>query len=180
MIARRLPGDPPAPTRFDRMIRVDHAGEYGAKRIYAGQMAVLKHHTSAPLIEHMAKQEEKHLAFFEKAIAERGVRPTLLHPLWHAAGYALGAATALMGPRAAMACTEAVEDVIDRHYGDQLKQLGDSDPELSAAITEFRGEEAEHRATALEQGAEQATGYPILSAIIKTGCRLAIKAAERI
>jgi ubiquinone biosynthesis monooxygenase Coq7 len=162
------------------MIRVDHAGEYGAKRIYAGQMAVLNHHEAAPLIRHMAGQEEKHLAFFERQIVERGVRPTLLHPFWHVAGYALGAATALLGEKAAMACTVAVETVIDEHYGRQLNELGQSDPALCAAIEEFRGEEAEHRITALDSGAEETPGYRLLSAAIRLGCRAAIRIAERV
>lgn len=165
----------------ERMIRVDQAGEYGAQRIYAGQLAVMG--TRAPLageVRHMAEQEAEHLARFNALIAERGVRPTALQPFWHVAGFALGAATALIGPKAAMACTAAVEEEIDRHYTAQLDELGDTDPELSATITEFRADEREHRETALAHGAEQAPAYPLLSGAIRLGCRIAIRMAERI
>ncbi len=163
------------------MIRVDQAGEYGAKRIYAGQLAVMG--DSAPgadVVAHMAEQEERHLAFFNKLVAERGVRPTALQPFWGVAGYALGAATALMGPKAAMACTAAVETEIDKHYSEQLEELGDSDPELSEAIAEFQAEELEHKEQALAHGAEDTPGYPVMSAAIRLGCRAAISLAKRI
>jgi 3-demethoxyubiquinol 3-hydroxylase len=165
----------------ERMIRVDQAGEYGAKRIYAGQLAVMG--TRAPLageVRHMAEQEAAHLARFDALIAERGVRPTALQPFWHVAGFALGAATALIGPKAAMACTAAVEEEIDRHYTAQLEALGGEDPELSATIEEFRADEREHRETALAHGAEQAPAYPLLSGAIRLGCRIAIRLAERV
>ncbi len=163
------------------MIRVDQAGEYGAARIYAGQLAVLgNRHPIASEIAHMAAQEKRHLAAFDAMVAERGVRPTLLQPFWHVAGYALGAATALIGPRAAMACTVAVETEIDRHYGEQLDALEGSDPELSAAIVDFREDEAAHKATALAAGAEQTPGYPLLSAVIRAGCRAAIGLSTRV
>ncbi len=165
----------------DAMIRVDQAGEYGATRIYAGQLAVLgDRHPAARAIHHMAAQEERHRAFFDRMIVERGVRPTLLQPFWTVAGFALGAATAAMGPDAAMACTAAVETEIDKHYAEQLEELGDSDPELSAAIADFQAEEVEHREHALAAGAENTIGYPILSGAIRLGCRLAIAAAKRI
>ncbi len=138
---RRLPGDPSPREQVERMIRVDHAGEYGAKRIYDGQLAVLGRAKSAPEIRRMAEQEQRHLAAFDKLIAEHRVRPTLLSPLWHAAGFALGAASALMGERAAMACTVAVEEVIDEHYRRQSETLGDAEPALKAAIDEFRRDE---------------------------------------
>jgi 3-demethoxyubiquinol 3-hydroxylase len=164
-----------------KMIRVDQAGEYGAMRIYAGQLAVLgDRHPIARDVQHMADQERRHLDFFDKVMVERGGAPTLLHPFWHVAGYALGAATALMGPRAAMACTAAVETEIDRHYGAQLEALGDSDPELSEAIADFQAEELEHKATAIASGAEQTPGYPLLSAVIRLGCRTAIRLTERV
>ncbi len=164
-----------------RMIRVNQAGEYGAKRIYAGQLAVMgNRHPAAALIAKMAAQEERHLAAFDAMIAARGVRPTLLQPLWHVAGFALGAATALIGPEAAMACTVAVETEIDRHYSAQREKLGDHDPELSAVVADFQADELEHKATALEQGAEQALGYPLLSALIRSGCRVAIALSTRI
>ncbi|MBM6577191.1 demethoxyubiquinone hydroxylase family protein [Sphingomonas sp. BT552] len=163
------------------MIRVDQAGEYGATRIYAGQLAVLgDRHPAARAIHHMAAQEERHRAFFDRMIVERGVRPTLLQPFWTVAGFALGAATAAMGPDAAMACTAAVETEIDKHYAEQLEELGDSDPELSAAIVDFQAEEVEHREHALAAGAENTFGYPVLSGAIRLGCRLAIAAAKRI
>lgn len=163
------------------MIRVNQAGEYGAKRIYAGQLAVMgNRHPSAQLIAHMAAQEDRHLATFDRMIAARGVRPTVLQPFWYVAGFALGAATALMGPHAAMACTAAVETEIDRHYAAQLDALGDQDSELSSAIADFQTEELEHKATAIAEGAEQAPGYPLLSAAIRMGCRVAIALSERL
>ena len=163
------------------MIRVNQAGEYGAARIYAGQLAVMGNRTpAAGSIRHMAAQEQRHLDLFNVMIAKRGVRPTLLHPLWHVAGYALGAASAIVGPEAAMACTVAIETEIDRHYGEQLEQLGNTDPELSAAISDFQAEEVEHKATALAQGAERAPAYPLMSAIIGLGCRAAIMLTKRI
>jgi len=163
------------------MLRVNQAGEYGATRIYAGQLAVLaKNSPAAHLVSRMAQQEERHLERFDALMAERGVRPTMLQPLWKAAGFALGAATALMGEKAAMACTEAVETEIDRHYGEQLEALGEEDPELAADIARFRAEELEHRDTAREHGAAEAPGYPLLSAAIRAGCRAAIELSKRI
>ncbi|MCT2401235.1 demethoxyubiquinone hydroxylase family protein [Novosphingobium mangrovi (ex Huang et al. 2023)] len=168
-------------SRSERMLRVDQAGEYGATRIYAGQLAVMG--TRAPHateVAGMAAQEEDHRARFDAMIAERGVRPTALQPLWSVAGYALGAATALLGPEAAMACTAAIETEIDRHYTEQLEELGDDDPELGAAIREFRDDEREHRDAALAAGAERAPAYPLLFNAIRLGCRAAIKLSERI
>ena len=163
------------------MIRVDQAGEYGATRIYAGQLAVMGSRTAAAReIAAMAAQEDRHRRRFDAMIVERGVRPTLLAPLWDIAGYGLGVVTALMGPSAAMACTAAVETEIDRHYGEQLDRLGDADPELSAAIGDFRAEEVEHKATAIAHGAESAFAYPLLSAAIRAGCRAAIAVSTRI
>lgn len=173
------PGD--AKRATDSMIRVDQAGEYGATRIYAGQLAVMGDRSpAARLIAGMAGQETRHRAFFDTMIADRQVRPTLLQPFWNVAGFALGAVTAALGPEAAMACTAAVETEIDRHYAQQLEELGDSDPELSNAIAEFRAEELEHRDTALASGAENAPAYPVLSGLIRFGCRVAIAAAKRI
>lgn len=167
-------------TRTDAMLRVDQAGEYGATRIYAGQLAVLgDRHPSAAEIRHMAAQEAEHLTRFNQMLAERGVRPTVLQPFWHVAGFALGAATALIGPEAAMACTAAIETEIDKHYSDQLDALGDADPELSQAIDQFRDEEREHRDAAYAAGAEKAPGYPLLTAAIRMGCRAAIRLSER-
>lgn len=176
---RWKPGDAKRDT--DAMIRVDQAGEFGATRIYAGQLAVLGDRSpAARQIAGMAIQEERHRAFFDAMIARRGVRPTILQPIWDVAGFALGAATAAIGPAAAMACTVAVETEIDKHYEDQLTELRDADPELSAAILDFQAEEVEHRETALAAGAEQAVGYPVLSAVIRLGCRVAIATAKRI
>jgi len=169
------------PKTTERMLRVDQAGEYGATRIYAGQMAVMG--TRAPHateIAGMAAQEDDHKARFDAMLAERRVRPTLLQPVWSVAGYALGAATALIGPEAAMACTAAIETEIDRHYTEQLEELGDEDPDLSAVIREFRDDEREHRDAALAAGAEQAPAYPLLFHAIRLGCRAAIKLSERI
>jgi ubiquinone biosynthesis monooxygenase Coq7 len=172
---------PPSQRAIASMIRVDQAGEYGATRIYAGQLAVLgDRHPAARDIAHMAEQEERHRAFFDNLVAKRGVRPTALQPFWNVAGFALGAGTAMLGPKAAMACTAAIETEIDRHYSDQLDELADHDPELSAAVADFRAEELEHKATALASGAESAPAYPLLSAAIRAGCRAAIALSKRV
>jgi len=167
----------------ERMIRVDQAGEYGATRIYAGQLAVLgERGPHATEIRGMAAQEDDHLRRFDALAAARGVRPTALQPFWSVAGYALGAATALIGPEAAMACTAAVEEEIDRHYSRQLDELeanGD-DPELAGMIEAFREDERAHRDAALAAGAERAPAYPLLSGAIRLGCRLAIRLSERV
>jgi ubiquinone biosynthesis monooxygenase Coq7 len=170
------------PEDIEAMIRVDHAGEYGAVRIYEGQLAVLgvRKSASAEAIRHMAEQEQRHLKAFDALINERRVRPTALEPVWRVAGFALGAATALMGEKAAMACTAAVEEVIDEHYQSQVERLGEADPELKATVEDFRADEIAHRDEALAQGAEEAPGYRFLSESIKAGVRLAIKLSERI
>ncbi len=171
----------PSAPDIKSMIRVNQAGEFGAKRIYAGQLAVMGDRTpAARSIAHMAEQETRHLKAFDTLITKRGVRPTLLHPFWDMAGFALGAVTAAIGPEAAMACTVAVETEIDRHYTEQLEHIGDSDPEMSALITEFRADELEHKATAIEQGAERAPAYPLMTAAIRLGCRTAIALSKRI
>jgi ubiquinone biosynthesis monooxygenase Coq7 len=163
------------------MLRVDQAGEYGATQIYAGQLAVMGNRAPrAGEIAAMAAQEAAHRARFDALLAARGVRPTALQPLWRLAGYALGAATALAGPETAMACTAAVEEEIDRHYTRQLEALGDADPELAGLIAEFRADERGHREAALAAGAERAPAYPLVSAAIRLGCRLAIGLSERI
>ena len=176
----RLPGDLEPQALIDRYLRVNHAGEYGARRIYEGQLAVLRRTQSSTAIAHMYEQELRHLKHFEDLMVARRARPTALQPLWHVAGFALGAATALMGERAAMACTVAVEEVIDEHYANQAEQLGGDEAELKATIEEFRQEELEHRDTGLAHGAEQAPGYEVLSAAIKSGSRLAIWLSERV
>ncbi|MGD9811511.1 MAG: demethoxyubiquinone hydroxylase family protein [Sphingobium sp.] len=163
------------------MLRVDQAGEYGATRIYAGQLAVMgDRHPMARSISAMAAQEDRHRKHFDAMIAERGVRPTLLQPIWQVAGFALGAVTAAIGPEAAMACTAAIETEIDRHYSAQLEELGDADTELSDAIGDFQAEEVEHRDTAIASGAEDAPAYPLLFGAIRLGCRAAIALSKRI
>ncbi len=168
---------------IESMIRVDHAGEYGAVRIYEGQLVVLdamnRNSKAATAIRKMAQQEEQHLKTFDRLVNERRVRPTVLEPVWRLAGYALGAATALIGEKAAMACTAAVEEVIEEHYASQMDRLT-GDAELKETVTQFRADEIAHRDEALAHGAEDAIGYRFLSEAIKSGCRLAIKLSERI
>jgi len=179
-----LLGDRARRAELARMIRVDHAGEYGAKRIYQGQLAVLGRGRQGDkvvdLIRHMQAQEQVHLDTFAAMIAQRRVRPTALLPFWHLAGFALGAATALLGERAAMACTVAVEEAIDEHYAAQAASLGEDEAELRGVIERFREEELEHRDIGLAHEAEQAPAYRLLSAAIKAGCRVAIAASERV
>lgn len=176
-----LPGQLSSKESIEQMIRVNHAGEYGAKRIYEGQLAVLKHKPSHPVISHMLSQELEHLRFFEQALVERKVRPTLLHPLWHIAGFLVGAGTALLGEKAAMACTTAVEEVIDLHYEEQLQTLKSmpQETELAEKITQFQKEELEHRDTAIEHHAQETPGYLLLTQAIKLGSRAAIWLAKR-
>ena len=176
----RLPGDPDREETVARIIRVDQAGEYGAVRIYAGQRAFLRHGPAADAVDEMAAREAEHLETFDRLVAERGVRPTALMPLWHVAGFALGAATALMGERAAMACTEAVEDVIDVHYAEQSAALGDDEAELRATIDRFRADEIEHRDLAVEHKARDAPGYELLTRAVKAGSRVAIWLSTRV
>jgi ubiquinone biosynthesis monooxygenase Coq7 len=167
--------------RYDAMVRVDQAGEYGASRIYAGQLAVMGNRAPhAQDVAAMAAQEQAHQARFDALMARRGIRPTALQSVWQVAGFALGAATALIGPEAAMACTAAIEEEIDRHYTRQLDQLDGEDPELGAMIAEFRSDERAHRETALAAGAERAPAYPLLAGAIRLGCRLAIRLSERV
>jgi ubiquinone biosynthesis monooxygenase Coq7 len=166
--------------RVARMIRVDQAGEYGAARIYAGQLAVLDKGPAAEAIRRMAETERRHLRDFDRVLLARRVRPTALSPLWHVAGYALGATTALMGPKAAMACTEAVEEVIVGHYARQEAALGADDPELRGLIENAREDEAEHARTAIESGAQETPCHGPLTAAIRTGTRLAIWLSERV
>lgn len=169
--------------RLARMLRVNQAGEYGARRIYAGQIAVLKRRgaDAATLSrwEHMKEQEEAHLAAFNDMVAALQVRPTALQPLWHAAGFGLGAVTALLGEKAAHACTVAVEEVIDEHYAAQAEKLA-AYPQLRNVIDAFRADENEHRQTALEAGAESAPLYPLLRRAIRAGSKAAIWLSERV
>jgi ubiquinone biosynthesis monooxygenase Coq7 len=166
--------------QVEQFIRVDHAGEYGAARIYAGQLAVLGRGRHGPALQAMQVQEQKHLDAFSKLISRRRVRPTALLPLWNLAGFALGAATAALGERAAMACTVAVEETIDAHYAAQAAELGDDEAALRETILKFRSEELEHRDIALANEAEQAPGYRLMTAVIKAGCRAAIRISEKL
>lgn len=175
-----LPGDPPPAAELARMLRVDQAGEYGAVRIYDGQLALIRSGAAREAITHMAAQERHHLSVFDDLLRRRRVRPTALAPLWHGAGFLLGAATALLGERAAMACTVAIEDVIDEHYRDQETRLGERDPEAAAAIRAARADEVAHRDAALAAGAAEAPGYGVLTGLIKSGSRLAIWLSTRI
>jgi ubiquinone biosynthesis monooxygenase Coq7 len=180
---RPAPPGVAADNDIESMIRVDHAGEYGAVRIYEGQLAVFdalnRSSAAADAIRKMAQQEARHLKTFDRLVNERAVRPTALEPVWRLAGFALGAATALMGEKAAMACTAAVEEVIDDHYAGQLDRMG-ADTELRKTVADFRNDEIAHRDEALMHGAEDAPGYRLLSQAIKSGCRLAIRLSERI
>jgi 3-demethoxyubiquinol 3-hydroxylase len=177
---RRLPGDRQPAEEIARMLRVDHAGEYGATRIYQGQLDVLGRSRAAGEIRRMAETEKGHLARFEELLHERRVRPTLLYPLWSVAGYALGAATALLGERAAMACTVAIEDVIDEHYRGQAEYLVKENPELRETILSFRDDELAHRKIAIANGAEDTPGYDLISAAVKAGSRIAIWLSSRL
>jgi ubiquinone biosynthesis monooxygenase Coq7 len=175
-------GPDAAAKNLARMLRVDHAGEHGAVQIYRGQLAVLGRTASASTIRHMEAQEQAHLETFDRLILEHRVRPTIFSPVWHVAGFALGAATALMGEKAAMACTAAVEEVIDEHYAAQIAALetdGPASAELKETLEAFRADEVAHRDTALSHGAEETPGYGLLSGAIKAGCRLAIRISER-
>ncbi|XP_050955869.1 5-demethoxyubiquinone hydroxylase, mitochondrial-like [Labeo rohita] len=167
-----------------RMMRVDHAGEYGANRIYAGQMAVLGRTQISPLIQEMWDQEKQHLSKFNEILAENRVRPTLLLPLWNIVGFALGAGSALLGKEGAMACTVAVEESISEHYNSQIRTLMEKDPdkytELLQLIKEFRDDELEHHDTGLEHDAESVPGYQLMKLIIQAGCKAAIYVSERL
>jgi len=177
-----LPGEFTHDEKIARMIRVNHAGEYGAKRIYAGQLAVLGKSASGDMLRHMAQQEEVHLERFSQMMVKRRVRPTALMPLWHIGGFALGAATALLGEKAAMACTVAVESVIDEHYAKQEDELAsdEAEKELKQTVRQFRAEEQEHHDAALAAGAEESPLYHVLTGAVKLNTRLAIWLATRI
>ncbi len=176
----RLPGDPDRAELIAQMVRVNQAGEYGAKRIYEGQLAILEGTDAEPIVQHMLNQELPHLERFSKELTARGIRPTALQPLWHVAGFALGAGTALLGREAAMACTVAVEEVIDEHYAEQANQLGDDDADLRSVIEEFRADEQHHRDIGLAEGAEQAPAYLVLTEAVKAGSRFAIWLSKRL
>lgn len=181
---RPPPKPGPRTARIAEMLRVDHAGEYGAVAIYRGQRAVfdrLPHKAAtAATIAEMEAGEAEHLETFDRLLAERRVRPTLLAPLWSAAGFGLGAATALMGEKAAMAATAAVEDVIEKHYGEQADELGPDEPALAETVRQFREDELGHKHEAEAAGAAQTPGYGLFSAVIRAGCRAAIRVAEKV
>ncbi|MGB1539533.1 MAG: demethoxyubiquinone hydroxylase family protein [Rickettsiales bacterium] len=178
--ANPLPGEPTHTELIDEMIRVDHAGEYGAQRIYAGQLAVLKNHACAPTLQHMAEQETEHLRTFERLMKARGARPTALVPLWHVLGFAMGAGTAMLGEKAAMACTVAVERVIADHYAEQGAALGEDEQELKHIVQKFREEEIEHHDIGIDHGAEQTPFYEALSAGISGATKLAIFLSKKL
>ncbi|XP_063043033.1 5-demethoxyubiquinone hydroxylase, mitochondrial-like [Engraulis encrasicolus] len=176
--------DPEETAILHRMMRVDHAGEFGASRIYAGQMAVLGRTQTRPLIQEMWDQEKKHLSKFTEILGEHRVRPTALLPLWNIAGFALGATSALLGKEGAMACTVAVEESISEHYNSQIRALMEADPdryiELLQMIKEFRDDEMEHHDTGLAHDAESVPGFWLIKNVIQAGCKAAIYASERI
>jgi len=179
---KSLPGDLKIKQFIDQVIRVNHAGEYGAKRIYQGQLAVLKKHK---VISHMMEQELEHLEYFTAQMKKLKGRPTALSPIWSVGGFVLGALTAALGEKAAMACTVAVEEVIVEHYDQQLQQLSklDSDEissELLSKIKKFRNDELEHHNEAIHYGAEHTVGYGILTNIVKTITKGAILLSKRI
>lgn len=178
---RSLPGMLTSQARIHQMIRVDQAGEYGAMRIYEGQLGVLKNHPSASLIHHMKAQEQEHLNTFNQLLVERNIKPTFFTPLWHIGGYALGAITAKLGVKAAMACTVAIEEVIDQHYENQMQELerDNLEPELSATIKRFRDDEISHKNQSLEAGAADAPGFAFLRSSIKAITRAAIWLSTR-
>lgn len=181
----KMPGKTRDERRMAEMIRVDHAGEYGAVAIYEGQLAVFRGNPAktriANQLRHMAEDEQAHLDAFDDFIRNRGVRPTALMPIWKVAGRTLGVVTALIGEKAAHACTEAVETVIEGHYTDQIAELETmGDDELRTRFTQFRDEEVAHKDLAVEEGAREAFGYPILSRVIESGCRAAIAVTTKV
>lgn len=183
--AGALPGDQSDRAYLERLVRVNHAGEYGAQRIYAGQIAVLGDTEVGEELRHMAAQEDEHLAAFDAMLTKDQVRPTALQPIWHVAGFLLGAGTALLGREAAMACTVAVEEVIVEHYQNQIdtlatRPLGKQRPELAKLIKKFRDEEAEHRDIGFENDAESAPAYPHLRKLIRKASKTAIWLSERV
>jgi ubiquinone biosynthesis monooxygenase Coq7 len=176
----RLPGDLTKDQLIDQIVRVNHAGEYGAKRIYEGQLAALKGSASEEVIRKMKLQEEVHLKYFEQLIPKRKVRPTLLFPFWHIAGFALGYISGKISEKTAMATTEAIEEVIDEHYKEQLDLLGDDEKELKSKIEQFRQEEVEHKEIAASNQANQAPAYDLFTSAIKLGCKFSIWLAKKI
>jgi ubiquinone biosynthesis monooxygenase Coq7 len=178
------PGRGARAARLGEILRVDHAGELGAVHIYRGQRAVFEaargRGATAAVLTEMEAHEAAHLEAFDKLLVERGVRPTLLAPVWRVAGFALGAATALMGEKAAHACTEAVETVIEGHYAGQIEELAEAEPVLAQDLARFRDDELAHRDRAVAEGARQAPAYPLLAGLIRAGCRAAIRISEKL
>ena len=184
MIRNKLPGGPDAHARGNRMVRIDHSGELAAVQICKAQLAVLgvskRTRRAAEKVREMAEQEQEHLRLFNELLPQRRARPSALTPLWSALAYGLGATTALLGPKAAMACTEAIEDTIEQHYIDQTEALDEKEAELKVLFARLAIEEGEHKDTAVEEGAQQALFYRGLTKIIKVGCRMGIRICERV
>ena len=178
------PGRGAVRRRLSEILRVDHAGELGAVHIYRGQRAVFAaapaHGRTEEALAEMEAHEQVHLDRFDALLNAHKVRPTLMAPLWRVAGFALGAGTALLGEKAAHACTEAVENVIEQHYAGQIEELKTRDPELAAELSQFRDDELGHRDRAIEEGAREAPGYALLSAVITAGCKASIKISEKV
>jgi ubiquinone biosynthesis monooxygenase Coq7 len=169
---------------LEEIIRVDHAGERGAIKIYEGQLLALKtikqDESLKDKIEKMKEQEKEHLEYFEKEIQKRKIKPTYLLPLWDIMGVTLGFGTALLGKKAAMLCTASVEEVIEDHYQNQLKKLGNDEMELKAKIEKFMGDEVDHKNMAYEAGATNKGMYSIMDQVIRVGSRIAISISEKI
>ena len=166
---------------LEEIIRVDHAGEYGATRIYDGQIAVFgKNSKIGKTIQHMADQEKEHIETFQQLIVKNRVRPTVLLPVWNLAGYALGTTTAMLGEKAAMACTVAVEKVIGEHYHEQQSLLKNDQKKLKKIIKKFEADELEHHNIGISHDAEKTPGYKILSKIIELACKTAITVSKKI
>jgi ubiquinone biosynthesis monooxygenase Coq7 len=179
--ARPKFGGPTGAKLIERIVRVDHAGEYGAKRIYQGQMAVLgKNPRLKKLLQEMLDHELEHLEYFAREIPKRRSRPTALLPLWHVGGFAMGAVTAMMGEKAAMACTVAVEEAIEKHYQNQLADLPASEGDLRRAITKFCADEVHHRDIGVDHGARETPGYDTLYRVISKITKRAIWLSERV
>ena len=169
---------------LEEIIRVDHAGERGAIKIYEGQLLALgtikQDKNLRKIIEEMKEQEKEHLEYFEKEIQKRKVKPTYLLPLWDLMGISLGFGTALLGKKAAMLCTASVEEVIEEHYENQLSKIGEDEKELKKKIEKFKGDEMNHKNTAYESGASKIGLYSIMDKIIRTGSKIAITISEKI
>ena len=170
--------------RIEEFIRVDHAGERGAVKIYEGQLLALntlvKDEELKKKIEEMKVHEVEHSQFFENEIKKRNIKPTKFLPLWDLLGVGLGFGSTLLGKKAAMLCTASVEEVIDKHYLNQINQLGPEEKELKKKITKFRNDELDHKDIAYEEGATKKGFYSIMDKIIKTGSKIAINISEKI